>query len=286
MRPTPVGAHPHWTVIPLACPFGRANVRATSHVGGAWPQPAAAGRFRESQRQPEVAPACLRPCLPAALPRFRSTELTGLELPVGVPFAVLHPPPWSTLPSARAASQGGGVIAPSRRPLARRSQAVHSAATMRTMFVSLRKPVTRRSSTVTRPSFTASRIALRTVVSATPTTAARFPTARRQSFRRTVSAATRERTACSASVNRAASPGGSRPDAAQRRRRSIEASVRGREPTVLLVDVAVSRAGWLSPRLEAAGAARETRRAASASVRASIRLDSTSASASVTLPSP
>ncbi len=35
---------------------------------------------------------------------------------------------------------------------------------------------------------------------------------------------------------RAASPGGRRPEAAQRRRRSIEASVRGREPTALLVD--------------------------------------------------
>ena len=50
-------------------------------------------------------------------------------------------------------------------------------------------------------------MALRTVVSATPATAARFGTDSRQSFRRTVSAATRARTACSASVNRAARPG-------------------------------------------------------------------------------
>ncbi|CAA2161190.1 hypothetical protein MBRA_06350 [Methylobacterium brachiatum] len=158
------------------------------------------------------------------------------------------------------------------------------------MFGRLRKPVTGRSSTVTSPSLRASRIALRTVVSATPTIAARCPTVSRQSFRRTTSAATRARTACSASVNRAASPGGSRPDAAQRRRRSIEASVRGREPTVLLDDPALSWMGALSwmvrSRLGLVSPAAASRRAAGAPVRASISPDNVSASASVTFPSP
>ncbi|KNY19377.1 hypothetical protein AKJ13_28040 [Methylobacterium sp. ARG-1] len=99
------------------------------------------------------------------------------------------------------------------------------------MLVSLRKPVIWRSSTVSNPSLRASRMALRTVVSATPTIAARCPTANRQSFRRTTSAATSASTPCSARVKRAAMAGGRRPEAAQRRRRSIKASVRGREPT-------------------------------------------------------
>ena len=51
------------------------------------------------------------------------------------------------------------------------------------------------------------------VVSATPTIAARCPTASRQSPRRVVSAGTSESTACSARVNCAARPGGSRPAA-------------------------------------------------------------------------
>src|SRR3954447_20015123 len=85
---------------------------------------------------------------------------------------------------------------------------------------------------------------------------------RRQSPRRTTSAEITASTAASASVNRAASCGGSRPEAAQRLRRSMLASVRGREPTHLLAGAG-----------EAAGA-----------FLASIRADSASASASVTLP--
>ena len=135
----------------------------------------------------------------------------------------------------------GDLHPPPVRPAAGRSalrascsQAVHSRDTIQTTLVSLRKRASRRSSTVTMPSLRASRIAVRTVVSETPATAAMCPTVSRQSPLFTVSAATSESTACSASVNRAARPGGSRPEAAQRRRRSIEASVRGREPTAFL----------------------------------------------------
>ncbi len=105
----------------------------------------------------------------------------------------------------------------------RRNQAVHSGETIRTTFVSLRKPVRRRSSTVRSPSFLASRIAALTVERDTPATVARCSIASRQSPRLAVSAAMRARTACSARVKREARAGGSLPEAAQRRRRSIKA---------------------------------------------------------------
>ncbi|KQP48798.1 hypothetical protein ASF34_20890 [Methylobacterium sp. Leaf106] len=94
---------------------------------------------------------------------------------------------------------------------ARRSQAVHSFETILTMFERLRKAVCGRSSTVMRPSVLACRIAVFTVERDTPATAAMWSTYIRQSPRRAVSA----------SVNRAAMPCGSLPEAAQRRRRSM-----------------------------------------------------------------
>lgn len=65
-----------------------------------------------------------------------------------------------------------------------RSHDSHSGEMSLTMFVSCLHPVICRSSTVSRPSFAASRIALRTVVSAPPAITAMPPTERRQSFRR------------------------------------------------------------------------------------------------------
>lgn len=114
------------------------------------------------------------------------------------------------------------------------------------------------------------------------------PTAIRQSPRRAVSAATMASTACSAWVNRAAIASGIRPEAAQRRRRSIEPAVRGREPTDLLdlptsvldgspTSAALVPVGfWVCP----------ARYPLAARVRASINPDRPSASTSVILPSP
>ena len=199
---------------------------------------------------------------------------------VGVRFGELHPPALAI--PGRAGTKAEWILR------ARRSQAVHSGATMRTMLVSLRKPVMRRSSTVTSPSFLASRMALRTVVSATPTIAAAWPTASRQSPRRAVSAAISASTACSARVNRAASPGGSRPEAAQRRRRSIEASERGREPTDRLA--LPGRAWGVSTSLAGCGSAGlgdcPMQATFPFSVRASIKAERHSASTSVICPSP
>ena len=206
----------------------------------------------------QVAQTHLRPCPSAALPGFRGAELTGLSLSVCVPCAVLHPPPKDDVAGQRSPGAGG------QRPLASRSHPRHSSETRRTTFVSLRQPVIARSSTVTRPRCRASRRAVRTSVSDTPASAAMWPTARRQSPRRQTSAATTARTAISPGVNRAASWGGSRPEAAQRRRRSRLASERGREPTGFLgVSAAAGR-----------------------TLRLSIRADSSSASASFTCPAP
>lgn len=116
---------------------------------------------------------------------------------------------------------------------ASRIQASHLAETMRSTLVSWRKPVIGRSSTVRSPSRRASRTAFFTVERHTPATAAICSIDNRQSLRLATSAATRARTACSACVNRQANPGGSRPEAAQRRRRSSDASVRGRAPVDL-----------------------------------------------------
>ena len=201
-------------------------------------------------------------------------------------FADLHPPPLDTVPrperSGCPSAIGSAVLRASL------SQAVHSDAMMRRMLVSLRKPVMRRSSTLSSPSLFAPRTAFRKVVSATPTIAARWPTASRQSPRLVVSAATSASTACSARVNRAASAGGSRPEAAQRRRRSSDASVRGREPTALLGAATRSwRVSPAPPTCDAAGIGTLLRRGfEAASGRASISLDRPSASASVSFPSP
>ena len=118
--------------------------------------------------------------------------------------------------------------------LASRNHAVHARSMMATRLVSLLNRDRRRSSTVMRPSVRASRRARRTDVSLTPASAATAPIAKAQRPRFATSTATTASTACSASVNRAAIIGGSRPEAAQRRRRSIEASVRGRDPARLL----------------------------------------------------
>jgi hypothetical protein len=88
--------------------------------------------------------------------------------------------------------------------------------------------VTRRCSTCT--SAWACFKALRTVCPHTPASAAMCPIVRAQRPCAWCSAATTARTACSASVKRAANAGGKAPEAAQRRRRSIEAGERGRDP--------------------------------------------------------
>lgn len=146
---------------------------------------------------------------------------------------------------------------------ARRFQAFQAADTIRTMLGRLFQGVSLRSSTSTRPRSRARRSVARTVDRETPAIAATASWQSRRSPRFRTSAATTASTACSARVKRAASCGGSRPDDAQRRRRSIEASVRGREPT---------RA--------AAGAAAGT------TFRASMRAEISSASASLTCPCP
>src|SRR5215212_6191278 len=144
-------------------------------------------------------------CLPAALltgsAGLGGDDLTGL---VVVPVTVLTPP----LPS------------PPRR---RRSQLVHSGDRIVTTLVSLRKPVRRRSSIRTRPSPCASRSAFFTLERPTPASAAMWSMASRHEPHLATSRATTARTACSARVNRHAICGGSRPAAAQERRRAIDA---------------------------------------------------------------
>src|SRR5215212_9314871 len=81
---------------------------------------------------------------------FDGTDLSGL---VVVPVTVLTPPP----------------LPPLRR---RRSQLVHSGERIVTTLVSLRKPVSRRSSIRTRPSPCASRSAFFTLERPTPASAA------------------------------------------------------------------------------------------------------------------
>jgi len=101
-----------------------------------------------------------------------------------------------------------------------------------------------------------------TVVIDTPATSAISPLVSRQSPRLRVSAATTARTETSARVNRPAKAGGKAPEAAQRRRRSIEAGDLGREP----------KRRWTG--FGAAGRA----------LLLSMRSDSSDASASVTCP--
>src|SRR4051812_23946431 len=98
------------------------------------------------------------------------------------------------------------------------------------MLEAFRKAVRRRSSIERRFSPRAARRAFLTVVMDTPATSATSLLVRRQSPRLRCSAETTARTACSARVNRLAKAGGKAPEAAQRRRLSIEAGDRGREP--------------------------------------------------------
>src|SRR3954447_17322705 len=111
-----------------------------------------------------------------------------------------------------------------------RSHAFHSGDVMRTTLEAFRKALRRRSWMASRLRALAARMAFLTDVTDTPATSASSPLVRRQPPLLRCSAATTARTACSASVNRAARAGGKAPEAAQRRRRSIEAGERGREP--------------------------------------------------------
>jgi hypothetical protein len=129
-------------------------------------------------------------------------------------------------------SDGRGVhdFAPS--PLApMRSHVSHSGAVTVILCGRFRQADSRRSSTRISPRPTASRSAFLTVVRQTPARAAICSRVRVQASFLITSDAITAKTACSATVNRAASFGGRRPEAAQERRRSMEALLRGREPT-------------------------------------------------------
>ncbi len=115
-----------------------------------------------------------------------------------------------------------------------RSQARHSGETMRIVFGAERHAVSRHSSDVRMPSAAACRTAFFTVERPTPAIVAIWPMVSLQRPRRATSAAIVDRTAVSAIVNRAASCGGSQPEPVQRRRRSMWAGERGREPTGFL----------------------------------------------------
>ena len=185
-----------------------------------------------------------------------------------MPCRVWHPPP---------------ISATFRASL---SQAIHARSMIATRLVSFLNRDSRRSSTVTRPSVRASRKARRTDVSLTPASAATAPTAKAHRPRFATSTATTASAACSARVNRAARPGGRRPEAAQRRRRAIEASVRGRQP-VRLLGAPVGPDGLLVPSWVPLGFRLcPANRPLSDNCRPSISSDSASASASDRCPSP
>ena len=105
---------------------------------------------------------------------------------------------------------------------------------MRTVLGALRHADSRHSSDVRMPSAAACRTAFFTVERLTPASAAMWPMVSLQRPRRATSAAIVDRTAASAMVKRAASWGGSQPEPVQRRRRSMWAGERGREPTGFL----------------------------------------------------
>jgi hypothetical protein len=112
----------------------------------------------------------------------------------------------------------------------RASHEDHSVQVICTLLVIERQPRTRRSSTLIMPVSFATRIALLAVLSLTPASPAMWPMARVQFPLFKTNIAITARHAISPWVNRAASRGGTYPDAAQRRRRSMLASDRGRDP--------------------------------------------------------
>src|SRR5215207_8193322 len=146
----------------------------------------------------------LAPCPSAARPRFRCAD-AGIFNWVGERGTDLPPPP-------------------------SRSHARHSGLTIRTTLEAFRKAIRRRSSIEMMLSARAARMAFLTVVMQAPATSATSLVVSRQSPRFRCSAATTARTACSANVNRLAKAGGRAPEAAQRRRLSMEAGDLGREP--------------------------------------------------------
>ncbi len=220
-------------------------------------------------------PARTRLCLACdPAPRQLFAGSAGLDSQVIINskrgFADLHPPPRPSPDATRpfldeADPRGAGAAL--GRPLASFSQPLHSAEAIRTTLVSLRQAVTRRSSIVTRPSARASRSALRTKVSDTPASAARWPTANRQSPRRQASAATTDSTAISPGVNRAP-PGPA--EAAQRPPSGADA--RGSHPS--------------SPAAHGLPEGRSGHGRGRITFLVSMRADSSSASVSLTWPAP
>ncbi len=148
--------------------------------------------------------------------------------------ADLAPKPLATLTRGAVLSACRGWSTPARFRSRILSQARHSAETMRTVFGALRHAVSRHSSDVRMPSVLACRIAPWTVDLLTPASDAMWPMVSLHSPRRATSAAIVDRTAVSPMVKRAASCGGSHPEPVQRRRRSMWAGERGREPTGFL----------------------------------------------------
>ena len=117
---------------------------------------------------------------------------------------------------------------------------------IRTVFGAERQAVSRHSSDVMIPSATACLTAVLTVERLTPARTAIWPMVSRQRPRRVTSVAITDRTAVSAIVNRAAKAGGSQPEPVQRRRRSMCAGDRGREPTGFLGAVGVGGMAFLA----------------------------------------
>lgn len=120
---------------------------------------------------------------------------------------------------------------------------------MLTTFVSFLHIAIFRISTLTRPSAFASRIARLAVDMEIPATAAMRANGHRHPPGLQASTATTARAACSPAVNLAAMAGGIRPDAAHRRRRSREASVRGLDPRLVVVGFTngTSWRAWINP---------------------------------------
>ena len=158
----------------------------------------------------------------------------------------LQPADWVKLGSDLPASASRGWWAPALFRSRIRSQVRHSGLTIRTVFGAERHAVRRHCSEVRIPRAWAWRIAVRTVALQTPASAATWPMVRRQRPRRATSEATTDRTAVSAIVNRAAICGGSQPEPVQRRRRSMCAGDRGREPTGFLGAAGVGGTAFLA----------------------------------------
>lgn len=119
------------------------------------------------------------------------------------------------------------------------NQVSHSWETIRTILLSERHPLCRRSRTVTRPSVWACLSALRAVVRLTPATAAIRSMNHVQEPLRWHSRAMTVKAAISPVVKLAAIVPGMAPDAAIRRRRAIDVALSG-----LLQGLGRARAGW------------------------------------------